>query len=302
MHPRNCHLNGYDFVQLASAYPPLEAFMAPNPVGKLTIDFAQPKAVKALNAALLVHHYGVKHWDIPDGYLCPAVPGRADYVHFIADLLAADNAGVIPTGKSVKGLDIGTGANLIYPIVATRTYHWQMVGSDIHVPSFKNATLIAQSNAHLKNHISVRRQASPKQIFSGIIQPQEMFAFTMCNPPFHDSPTAALSGSVKKNKNLARHQHKRRGKESTANNPQSLNFGGQHNELWCEGGEWMFVKQMLNESVKFANQVGWFTSLISKKQHVDSLVKHAESLHVQDCRVVEMTQGAKVSRFIAWRF
>ncbi len=302
MHLRNLHLNGYDFVQLAAAYPPLKAFMAPNPVGKLTIDFAQPKAVKALNASLLAHHYGVQQWDIPEGYLCPAVPGRADYVHFIADLLAEDNAGEIPTGQSIKGLDIGTGANLIYPIVANRSYDWQMVGSDIHAPSFKNATLIAQSNPNLKNNVTVRHQTSPEQIFSGIIHPQETFAFTMCNPPFHESAEAAVSGSVKKNKNLARHKHKRRGKESTANNRQSLNFGGQHNELWCDGGEWVFVKKMLNESVEFAQQVGWFTSLISKKQHVDSLVKHANTLNIKDCRVVEMTQGAKLSRFIAWRF
>ena len=46
--------------------------------------------MKALNKALLAHFYAVKHWDIPDGFLCPPVPGRADYVHHLADLLAGE--------------------------------------------------------------------------------------------------------------------------------------------------------------------------------------------------------------------
>lgn len=80
---------------------------------ELSVNFADPLAVKTLNKALLAHFYGVTHWDIPDGFLCPPVPGRADYVHHLADLLADDNGGVVP--KQATVLDIGTGANLIYP-------------------------------------------------------------------------------------------------------------------------------------------------------------------------------------------
>lgn len=40
-----------------------------------------------LNKALLAAHYDIEYWDIPDTYLCPPIPGRADYVHRAAELL-----------------------------------------------------------------------------------------------------------------------------------------------------------------------------------------------------------------------
>jgi 23S rRNA (adenine1618-N6)-methyltransferase len=302
MHPRNLHNNSYDFIKLAKLHPPLSAYLAPNPVGKLTIDFSQPSAVKALNAALLKQFYKIEHWDIPDGFLCPAVPGRADYIHYIADLLALDNKGVIPHGKAIKGLDIGTGANLIYPIVASQTYAWSMVGSDINPSSFANAKLIAESNPNLRKLVKVRFQKHPTNIFSGIVGKDEVFDFSLCNPPFHESAQAAMAGSRKKNRNLAKHSEKRRGKDSTAKNQSSLNFGGQNSELWCEGGEFVFVKNMMQESLQFKDQIKWFTSLLSKKENVAPLTKIAEKLGATECKTFNMAQGAKASRFIAWRF
>lgn len=302
MHPRNPHNLGYDFVALADNYAPLKNHLAPNPSGKLTIDFSQPSAVKALNAALLKQFYQIQHWDIPDGFLCPAVPGRADYIHYIADLLALDNNGKIPEGKQIRGLDIGTGANLIYPIVASQSYGWSMLGSEINQASFASASLITDANPNLRQLVKVRQQKQVKAIFSGIIRADEMFNFSLCNPPFHVSADAALAGSKKKNKNLARHSHKRRGKDSTTKNHSSLNFGGQHNELWCEGGEFEFVKNMIKESVEFKKQVKWFTTLLSKKENVAPLLLFAKKLGASECKTITMAQGAKTSRFIAWRF
>jgi 23S rRNA (adenine1618-N6)-methyltransferase len=302
MHPRNPHNLGYDFIELADSYAPLKEHLAPNPLGKLTIDFSQPAAVKALNAGLLKYFYQVQHWDIPDGFLCPAVPGRADYIHYIADLLALDNNGKIPEGKQVRGLDIGTGANLIYPIVASQSYGWSMLGSEINQASYASANLITDANPNLRQLVKVRHQTQAKAIFSGIIKEDEAFDFSLCNPPFHISADAALAGSQKKNKNLARHSHKRRGKDSTAKNQSSLNFGGQHNELWCEGGEFEFVRSMINESVDFKKQVKWFTTLLSKKENVAPLLHLAKKLGASECKTINMAQGAKASRFIAWRF
>lgn len=302
MHPRNPHNLGYDFVALADNYSPLKDHLAPNPLGKLSIDFSQPSAVKALNAGLLKHFYQVQHWDIPDGFLCPAVPGRADYIHYIADLLALDNNGKIPEGKQIRGLDIGTGANLIYPIIASQSYGWSMLGSEINQASYSSANLITDANPNLRQLVKVRHQKQANAIFSGIIKEDEIFDFSLCNPPFHVSADAALAGSQKKNKNLARHSHKRRGKDSTAKNQSSLNFGGQHNELWCEGGEFEFVKIMINESVKFKKQITWFTTLLSKKENVAPLLQFAKKLGANECKTINMAQGAKASRFIAWRF
>ncbi len=98
LHPRNRDLAGYDFPALAAASPGLARYLVTTPAGTHTIDFANPAAVKAFNRALLIHHYGIAGWDIPAGYLCPPIPGRADYIHHVADLLASCNRKVIPTG------------------------------------------------------------------------------------------------------------------------------------------------------------------------------------------------------------
>lgn len=131
MHPRNKHSGRYDFEKLTKASPELARFVSLSPRGESTIDFSDPEAVKALNSALLKHFYGVTKWDIPAGYLCPPIPGRADYMHSIADLLASRNGGVIPRGPSVRVLDIGVGANCIYPIIGHYEYGWEFVGSDV---------------------------------------------------------------------------------------------------------------------------------------------------------------------------
>ena len=87
MHPRNLHKNGYPMDALCQSYPALKPFLVRAKSGKTSIDFTNANAVKALNAALLFHYYKLEYWDMPEGYLCPPVPGRADYIHGIADLL-----------------------------------------------------------------------------------------------------------------------------------------------------------------------------------------------------------------------
>ena len=97
-HPRNKHQSSYDFPALIAALPELKEYVRPNKYGNQSIDFFDPKAVKSLNKALLIHQYGLIDWDIPEGQLCPPVPGRADYLHFAADLLGRANKGKAPQG------------------------------------------------------------------------------------------------------------------------------------------------------------------------------------------------------------
>ena len=117
LHPRNRHGGRYDFAMLTACCPELAAHVAANAFGDDSIDFADPLALRALNRALLRHFYGVGTWDIPARYLCPPIPGRADHLHYLADLLAASDGGEIPRGTDVRVLDIGTGANLVYPLI-----------------------------------------------------------------------------------------------------------------------------------------------------------------------------------------
>lgn len=302
MHSRNLHKSGYPISQLVESHPALGTFIVVKPDQSQTIDFSNSEAVKALNAALLSHYYQVTFWDLPSGYLCPPVPGRADYVHHIADLLAEGHHGETPEGKVVKGLDIGTGANLIYPILCARLYGWQMVGTDIDMTSIKSAKALLAANANITKQIKLRHQASPRDIFDGVLNKQDKFDFCMCNPPFHVSAEAAMAGSERKIKNLKSNKHKRQSPISVNKKNTLLNFAGQGNELWCKGGELKFVQTMIEQSQTYQRQVVWFTCLVSNKDNLKKIQRQLQGLALTDVKTVNMAQGQKISRFIAWRF
>lgn len=294
LHPRNVHLNGYDFPALVSSFPKLKAFVRPTPYGALSVDFADPLAVKILNAALLKHHYGIESWDIPDGALCPPIPGRVDYLHYLADLLA-EGDDVFALDKT-RVLDIGTGANGIYPILGCQVYGWQFVASDINAGSLSNVQSIIEQNPVLQGQISLRLQPNDKAVFKGIIQAGERFALTLCNPPFHASMAEASEGTKRKVNNL---QLNRGGLVKVA---PKLNFGGQAAELWCQGGERQFLATMIRESQMFADQCLWFTSLVSKKENLKPCYQALAQLNVDTVKTIEMQQGNKITRVLAWSF
>jgi 23S rRNA (adenine1618-N6)-methyltransferase len=273
---------------LCLSCPELQDFIVQTPAGEPSVNFADPLAVKTLNKALLAHFYGVTHWDIPDGFLCPPVPGRADYVHHLADLLADDNGGVVP--KQATVLDIGTGANLIYPLIGAHEYQWRFTGSEIGAEAFASAQAIINANPGLSRAVRLRRQKDPAAIFNGIIHKNEQYDATLCNPPFHDSAASARAGSERKRRNLGQAEDG------------ALNFGGQQQELWCEGGEVAFILRMIAESKGFGRQVKWFTTLVSRGDNLPPLYRALTDVGAVKVVKKEMAQGQKQSRFIAWTF
>ncbi|WP_434515898.1 23S rRNA (adenine(1618)-N(6))-methyltransferase RlmF [Dechloromonas sp. ARDL1] len=294
MHPRNENADGYDLAVLTATSAALAKYVKTTPAGKPTVDFANPAAVKALNRALLMHHYGVKGWDIPAGYLCPPIPGRADYIHALADLLADGNA--IPAGPGVRGLDIGTGANLVYPLIGHAAYGWSFLGTDIDEAALANATTILGKNPKIAADVELRHQPVWDNIFTGLLRSGENFDFTMCNPPFHASPDEVLSVSQRKWNNL----NKPGAKKGSAQ--PRLNFGGGGTELWCNGGERGFVKTMIEQSTQIPKRVLWFTTLLSKADNLTPLQAVLKKARVVDTRIIDMAQGQKQSRIVAWSF
>ncbi len=284
LHPRNRFRNGYDFPRLIAGSPQLAALVGPNPYGDPSIDYANPAAVKALNQALLKDAYGIENWDVPPGYLCPPIPGRSDYLHHLADLPGIGE-------KPVRLLDIGMGANCIYPLIGAREYGWRFVGTEIDPKALQWAQQLVAANPAVSNLVECRLQRSPLAIFSGVTKAGETFDLSMCNPPFHASAAAAAEGTRRKQRNL--------GARKSA---PVLNFGGQAGELWCDGGEVGFVRRMIAESAERPGLCRWFTTLVSQAAHLPPLFHSLENVNALDVQTLEMAHGQKKSRILAWTF
>lgn len=287
LHPRNKHKEGYDFKSLTVTLPELKGFVHQNKFGNESIDFANPDAVRALNKALLKQYYSIDYYEIPKTNLCPPIPGRVDYIHHVADVISQS----LVNEKNIRILDIGTGANCIYPILGHQEYGWDFVGTEIDKPAIQTAQKILNNNTSVKEHIEIRLQENKRQIFKGIIQPKEHFDITICNPPFHNSREEATRGTQRKLKNLG---------QEVASKP-VLNFGGQNNELWYEGGELAFITNMIYESVHFKTQCTLFSSLVSKKEHLKPLLNILKKVNASH-QIIDMNQGNKVSRILVWKF
>lgn len=270
---------------MCNVYPDLLPFVFVNKYNTKTIDFATPKAVKALNTALLVSHYKVAFWEFPNINLCPPIPGRVDYIHHISDLLNSSKI-----NNNINILDIGTGATCIYPILGNAVYNWDFIGTDIDELSLKNAQKIIDKNG-LSDSISLRHQKNKAQILKGVINENDRFSLSMCNPPFYKSEAEALEATTRKLKGLKRE----------AGNI-VRNFAGTHNELWYKGGEKAFIHNYLYESSLFYNQCFWFTTLVSKKDLVKDIYTSLKKLGATAIKTINMGQGNKISRIIVWSF
>jgi len=292
LHPKNKHTGRYDLDQLCETFPSLKEYVKPNKYDVESIDFSNAEAVRALNKALLMHHYNIYSWEIPKDYLCPPIPGRADYIHHVAELLGKRNKYRIPMGTKVTCLDIGTGASCIYPIIGHQEYGWKFIGTDIDEKALNSAQGIFDDNEDLKDKIDLRLQTNPKKILKGILEKKDVVDLIICNPPFHSSEADANASTLRKLKNL-------NGKKE---NKVTLNFGGKNNELWCEGGERKFISSMINESKQFAKQCLWFTTLVSKKENLKGIYYMLHDAKVENIKTINMGQGNKVSRIVAWTF
>ena len=296
MHKNNPHGGSYDMSALSQALPELAPHIITGQKGQLTLDFANPLAIKALNKAILKKDYKIDFWDLPDGYLCPPIPGRVDYLYHLNDLLPQSN------DRSAHVLDVGTGANLIYPMLGSRIFNWRFVASDIDTIAVNCAKQLAKANKGLDKQIKVRQQTDESKLFANIIGKDEYFDITLCNPPFHASQEDAMAGTERKNRNLKRNKDKRGSAIKSDNQKDHLNFSGQSSELWCEGGELAFIKKMINQSAAFKEQVGVFTCLVSKKENMAAITASLESQNVASFKFVDMSQGNKISRFVAWTY
>ena len=282
LHKKNKHHSGYDLDVLCKVYPELKSYCFINNYNKLTIDFANPSAVKSLNTALLKAYYGINFWNFPDHNLCPPIPGRVDYIHYLSDLVS--------TEKQVKVLDLGTGASCIYPLLGQAVYNWDFVAVDVNSDTIKYANNIIKENK-LEHKISLRHQKNKDNLLIDIIETDDFFDISMCNPPFYKSEEEALQATTRKLKGL-----------KNENKTVVRNFSGQPDELWYNGGEKAFLHNYIYQSSLYKSNCLWYTSLVSKKDLVAGLQKSLKKMGAKHIKTINMQQGHKQSRILAWSF
>ena len=178
-------------------------------------------------------------------------------------------------------------------IVGNKEYGWSFIGSDTDEAALEWTNKILNNNhPSLKRSVSLRFQENQNDIFHGIMDRSEPVDLTVCNPPFHSSLEEAQEGTLRKLSSL---NHK---KITTP----ILNFGGQNSELWCEGGEERFVRSMIRQSKQFSANCFWFSTLISKQSHLNSVYEALQNVGAVEVKTIPMGQGTKVSRIVAWTF
>ena len=281
MHPDNPYRHEYDLPRYIQQLPELASYCKKKH-GRLTVDFASPDAVIALNKAIIEADCGVVGWTVPKGNLCPPIPGRIDYLLHIKSLLS-------DTHGPIKMLDIGTGATAIYGVLAATQFDYQVVGTDISQHSLSHAEKMLAANPSLASKVTLRHQPSASHIFHGVVNDTEQFDISVCNPPFYKSSQQANEKNREKNRALASKQTDR-------------NFAGQDNELIYPGGEVAFIKRMIFESYKYRNQITWFTSLVSQKSSVDEIKRTLKKERHAVQQWITMKHGNKTSRIVVWQF
>ncbi|PAN03702.1 hypothetical protein PAHAL_1G016200 [Panicum hallii] len=307
IHPRNRYAAAApDFAALAELYPSFRPFVSVSERGRASVDFTDFSATRELTRVLLLHDHGVNWW-IPDGQLCPTVPNRSNYIHWIEDLLSSNLIPPISSSSGrVRGFDIGTGANCIYPLLGASLLGWSFVGSDVTDVALEWAKKNAENNPHLTELIEIRNAdaaslsseseaivrepirenvlepaedvAMPKPpVLVGVVKESESFDFCMCNPPFFESI------------------------EEAGLNPKT-SCGGTAEEMVCPGGELAFVTHIIEDSVSLKNSFRWFTSMVGRKANLKLLVSKARKVGASVVKTTEFVQGQTARWGLAWSF
>lgn len=292
LHSRNRNRNSYDLESMQETVPELKQYLLTGRANRLTIDFSDSKAVRCLNTAILKHYYGIDYWEFPKHNLCPPIPGRAEYIHHIADLLGSDLDGNIPRGEEVNCLDIGAGASCIYPIIGVIDYGWSFICSEVDDQSITSSQLIIENNEALKGKIVVKRQDHFRYMLKGILKKGQKIDISLCNPPFFKSKEEAMRSTRRKVRNLT----------GKIQQKPKRNFSGSQNELIYQGGDVRFIRNLIIESKDFGNQVLWFSVLVSKVSNLKRITDFLKSFRPKELRTMDFATGNKKSRILAWSF
>ncbi|KAM4099221.1 hypothetical protein ACJW30_07G140600 [Castanea mollissima] len=331
IHPRNKYSETRpDFALLASLYPSFEPFVFySHDGGRPRIDWTDFNATRELTRVLLLHDHALNWW-IPDGQLCPTVPNRSNYIHWIEDLLASD---IIPktnaSGGNVRGFDIGTGANCIYPLLGASLLGWSFVGSDVTEVALEWAEKNVKNNPHISQLIEIRKVEScedgpsmEKSHDGESVSCESKIELSACAVREEVDPLPSASFDLHSDANKRYNGPPilldvvRDGErfdfcicnppffetmEEAGLNPKT-SCGGTPEEMICSGGEKAFITRIIEDSAVLKQSFRWYTSMVGRKSNLKSLTAKLWEVGVNIVKTTEFVQGQTCRWGLAWSF
>ncbi|XP_022135956.1 methyltransferase-like protein 16 homolog isoform X2 [Momordica charantia] len=326
IHPRNKYAeNPPDFALLASLYPSFQPFVFLHP--RPRIEWTDFNATRELTRVLLLHDHGLNWW-IPDGQLCPTVPNRSNYIHWLEDLLSSDIIANTNSDRGcVRGFDIGTGANCIYPLLGASLLGWSFVGTDVTDVALEWAETNVKSNPHVSELVEIRKVDSTSNTLStelhdGVAVNSESknsddMDGRAVGPP---SPSSSLTETVYLEKryhgppillDVVKDGEKFdfcmcnppffASMDEAGLNPKT-SCGGTLQEMVCPGGERAFISRMIEDSTVLKQTFRWYTSMIGKKSNLSFLISKLWKVGVTVVKTTEFVQGQTSRWGLAWSF
>ncbi|KAM4795094.1 RNA N(6)-adenosine-methyltransferase METTL16 [Rhinophrynus dorsalis] len=283
MHPRNRYKDKPpDFAYLASKYPDFKQHVNVNLAGKISLNFKDPCAVRALTCTLLKEDFGLSI-DIPLERLIPTVPLRLNYIHWVEDLIS-----YLGTDQTAlrRGIDIGTGASCIYPLLGATLNGWYFLATEVDDICFNYAKKNVEQN-NLADLIKVVKVPQKTLLMDALKEESEIiYDFCMCNPPFFANQMEAQGVN-------SRNPHRPP--------PSSVNTGG-ITEIMAEGGELEFVKRIIHDSLQLKKRLRWYSCMLGKKCSLAPLKEELKIQGVPKVSHTEFYQGRTMRWALAWSF
>ncbi|KAJ8679916.1 hypothetical protein QAD02_015703 [Eretmocerus hayati] len=276
MHKRNKYREEPNFKQLAIIDPDFRKIAITDLSGRVRINFKDQESLRILTKTLLKHDFNLQV-DIPSNNLVPALPLRLNYILWVEDLLKHCNINDL---SSVTGIDIGTGAVCIYPLLFSKINKSKMIGTDIDPESIKSAEENVQRNVlqDLIKVILVERDSILEKAF----EEQGEFTFVMCNPPFFKTDQGL-------------------GKKLKQEPPRNASTGNE-GELEVKGGEREFIICLIDESLKYQERVKIYTTMFGQKSTLAFLRAELAKRDILNTTWTEFCQGYTKRWGIAWTF
>ncbi|KAM4044079.1 RNA N(6)-adenosine-methyltransferase METTL16 isoform 1-T2 [Anomaloglossus baeobatrachus] len=283
MHPRNRYKDKPpDFAYLASKYPEFKQHVNVSLAGKAGLNFKDPEAVRELTCTLLKEDFGLTI-DIPLERLIPTVPLRLNYIHWVEDLINFHGS---DKTTARHGIDIGTGASCIYPLLGATLNGWYFLATEVDDICYNYAKKNVEQN-HLADLIKVVKVPQKTLLMDALKEESGIiYDFCMCNPPFFANQMEAQGVNSRNPRRPP---------------PSSVNTGG-ITEIMAEGGELEFVKRIIHDSLQLKKRLRWYSCMLGKKC---SLAPLKEELRIQGVPKVahtEFYQGRTMRWALAWSF